>query len=82
MRRRLQRHGVVTHMPPACCCRAPPHHTTPHPPAEGEAYDISLNKLNSLLEARTKYYENADVVIDLKGYGKDEEAGAPAAGVC
>lgn len=51
------------------------------PPAENEAYDISLAKLNSLLEARTKFYENADVVIDLKGYGKDEAAGAPTSGV-
>lgn len=61
--------------------RTAPTHTPPSTPSEGEAYDISLTKLNSLLEARTKYYENADVVIDLEGYGKDEEAGAPTAGV-
>jgi hypothetical protein len=36
--------------------------------------------LSSILEERTKYYENADVTIDLRGYGKDEEAGAPTAG--
>jgi hypothetical protein len=52
----------------------------PPPHTESQAYEISLGKLNKLLEDRTKYYENADVTIDLRGYGKDEQAGAPAAG--
>ena len=56
-------------------------HTLP-PSPESQAYEISLAKLNALLEARTKYYENADVTIDLRGYGKDEQAGAPTAGEC
>lgn len=49
-------------------------------PTESEAYDISLNKLEKLLADRTKYYENADVTVDLRGYGKDEPNGAPTAG--
>lgn len=52
----------------------------PCPSSESEALEISLNKLNNLLEQRTKYYENADVAIDLRGYGKDEATGAPTAG--
>lgn len=52
----------------------------PFPTPESQAYEISLGKLNKLLEDRTKYYENADVTIDLRGYGKDKQAGAPAAG--
>jgi hypothetical protein len=51
-----------------------------HRPSESEAYDISLNKLEKLLGERTKYYENADVTVDLHGYGKDEPSGAPTAG--
>lgn len=47
--------------------------------SEGAAYDISLAKLTSLLEARTKYYENADVAVELRGYGPDEQTGAPTA---
>lgn len=47
--------------------------------AEEEAYEISVNKISGLLAERTKYYENADVVVPLKGYGKDADAGAPAA---
>ncbi|WIA11856.1 hypothetical protein OEZ85_011942 [Tetradesmus obliquus] len=47
--------------------------------SEDEAYSISLQKLQQLLEDRTKYYENADVFIDLRGYGKDEQSGAPTA---
>lgn len=45
--------------------------------ADEQAYDISLQKLQKLLEERTKYYDNADVQIDLRGYGKDEQSGAP-----
>lgn len=45
--------------------------------ADDQAYDISLQKLQKLLEERTKYYDNADVRIDLRGYGKDEQSGAP-----
>jgi hypothetical protein len=56
------------------------HILTPPPQTESQAYEISLGKLNKLLEDRTKYYENADVTIDLRGYAKDEQAGAPAAG--
>lgn len=63
----------LTLLPP---CTTPHHHL----PTESEAYEISLSKLNKLLEDRTKYYENADVTVDLKGYGKDEAAGAPTAG--
>eukprot|EP00882_Tetradesmus_deserticola_P018595 GHRQ01019971.1.p3 GENE.GHRQ01019971.1~~GHRQ01019971.1.p3 ORF type:complete len:107 (+),score=53.36 GHRQ01019971.1:564-884(+) len=48
-------------------------------PAEDEAYSISLQKLQQLLADRTKYYENADVTVDLRGYAKDEQSGAPAA---
>jgi shikimate kinase len=51
----------------------------PDDPAEDEAYSISLQKLQQLLADRTKYYENADVFIDLRGYGKDEQSGAPTA---
>ncbi|KAF8071074.1 SK1 [Scenedesmus sp. PABB004] len=47
--------------------------------SEDEAYGISLSKLQSLLAERTKYYENADVTVDLRGYGKDEGSGAPSA---
>jgi len=47
--------------------------------AEEEAFQSSLSKLQSLLEERTKYYENADVAVELMGYGKDEATGAPAA---
>eukprot|EP00775_Hariotina_reticulata_P006103 gene6103-6341_t len=47
--------------------------------SEEEAFQSSLSKLQSLFEERTKYYENADVVVELKGYGKDEPTGAPAA---
>eukprot|EP00879_Flechtneria_rotunda_P006369 GHRR01006693.1.p1 GENE.GHRR01006693.1~~GHRR01006693.1.p1 ORF type:complete len:332 (+),score=129.11 GHRR01006693.1:622-1617(+) len=47
--------------------------------SEEEAYDTSLKKLQLLLENRTKYYENADVTVDLKGYSTDEQSGAPTA---
>mmetsp|Transcript_13648 Transcript_13648/g.29273 ORF Transcript_13648/g.29273 Transcript_13648/m.29273 type:complete len:335 (-) Transcript_13648:673-1677(-) len=42
-------------------------------------YDKALDKLKTLLEERTKYYENADLVVPLEGYGEDEEKGAPTA---
>ncbi|KAF6265935.1 shikimate kinase-domain-containing protein [Scenedesmus sp. NREL 46B-D3] len=47
--------------------------------SEDEAYSISLQKLQQLLADRTKFYENADVTVDLRGYAKDEQSGAPAA---
>jgi shikimate kinase len=56
------------------------HDPPPQTQTEDEAYSISLAKLTSLLEARTKYYENADVVVDLTGYDKDADSGAPTAG--
>lgn len=45
--------------------------------AEEQAYAISLQKLQQLLADRTKYYENADIRVDLAGQGKDEQSGAP-----
>eukprot|EP00878_Enallax_costatus_P039062 GHUV01044580.1.p1 GENE.GHUV01044580.1~~GHUV01044580.1.p1 ORF type:complete len:224 (+),score=58.69 GHUV01044580.1:152-823(+) len=45
--------------------------------SEEQAYDISLPKLQQLLEERVKYYESADVRVDLRGHGKDEQSGAP-----
>lgn len=46
---------------------------------EHQAYEISLDKLQQLLDKRTRYYDNADVRVDLRGHGKDAESGAPAA---
>jgi shikimate kinase len=49
------------------------------PLAEDNAYDVAESKLKALIEERTKFYENADVVISLEGYGQDAEKGAPTA---
>lgn len=39
----------------------------------------TTERLAKLLEERRKYYENADLVVPLVGYGQDAEGGAPAA---
>ncbi|GAX83755.1 hypothetical protein CEUSTIGMA_g11180.t1 [Chlamydomonas eustigma] len=45
-----------------------------------DLYGTALSKITSLLEDRTKYYENADVVVNLESLSqKDTEAGAPTA---
>jgi len=43
------------------------------------AYEVAQSKLKALIEERTKYYENADVVISLEGFGQDADKGAPTA---
>lgn len=48
-------------------------------PSEEALYAAAKGKLDSLLEARTKYYENADLTISLEGYGMDADKGAPTA---
>lgn len=47
--------------------------------SEEELYTATLNKLSSILQERVKYYENADVVVDISGNGPDKETGAPTA---
>ncbi|EFJ52530.1 hypothetical protein VOLCADRAFT_86714 [Volvox carteri f. nagariensis] len=47
----------------------------------GGALGVARDKLAALQEQRRRYYENADVVVTLEGYGKDAEAGAPTAAV-
>ncbi|GBF89384.1 shikimate, chloroplastic [Raphidocelis subcapitata] len=43
------------------------------------AFGVANAKLTALLEAREKYYENADVRVPLSGVAADEDRGAPAA---
>ncbi len=47
--------------------------------AEEDLYNYTYNKISSLLEQRTKYYVNADIVVPLEGTGADAETGAPSA---
>ncbi|GLC41195.1 hypothetical protein PLESTB_001528100 [Pleodorina starrii] len=52
--------------------------------AEGGAADpqaAARAKLGSLLDERRRFYENADVVVSLEGYGRDAENGAPSPAV-
>eukprot|EP00198_Chlamydomonas_reinhardtii_P001067 XP_001690402.1 shikimate kinase [Chlamydomonas reinhardtii] len=50
-------------------------------PEGADMQQVAKTKLDALLEDRRKYYENADVVVTLEGYGKDLEDGAPTAAV-
>ncbi|KXZ46516.1 hypothetical protein GPECTOR_43g953 [Gonium pectorale] len=50
-------------------------------PSAAELEAAAKSKLDSLLEQRRKYYENADVVVPLEGFGRDAESGAPTAAV-
>ncbi|KAG2448770.1 hypothetical protein HYH02_006123 [Chlamydomonas schloesseri] len=50
-------------------------------PEGADVQAVAKAKLDTLLEDRRKYYENADVVVTLEGYGKDLEGGAPTAAV-
>ncbi|KAG2432958.1 hypothetical protein HXX76_008686 [Chlamydomonas incerta] len=50
-------------------------------PEGADMEQVAKAKLDTLLEDRRKYYENADVVVTLEGYGQDLEAGAPTAAV-
>lgn len=40
---------------------------------------VTKEKLSGLMADRQKYYENADVVVTLEGYGEDVGKGAPTA---
>lgn len=42
-----------------------------------DLYNQALMKVTSLLSERTKFYENADLRVDLAGSGSDVEDGAP-----
>lgn len=46
---------------------------------EDKAYEVTYNKVNNLLQERLKFYENADVIVDIKGFGQDKATGAPTA---
>jgi hypothetical protein len=46
-----------------------------------QPFQVAREKLAALLEQRQRYYENADVVVTLEGYGRDAEGGAPTAAV-
>lgn len=43
--------------------------------------EVARGKLGSILEERRKFYENADVVVSLEGYGRDADNGAPTPAV-
>lgn len=46
---------------------------------DGDLYNQALAKVTSLLTERTKFYENADLKVNLEGNGEDVESGAPTA---
>lgn len=48
---------------------------------EAQAVEVARGKLGSILEERRKFYENADVVVSLEGYGRDADNGAPTPAV-
>ncbi len=48
---------------------------------EALAVEVARGKLGSILEERRKFYENADVVVSLEGYGRDADNGAPTPAV-
>ncbi|GIL71812.1 hypothetical protein Vretimale_750 [Volvox reticuliferus] len=45
-------------------------------PEGADVQVVAREKLANLLEQRRRYYENADVVVTLEGYGEDVENGA------
>lgn len=50
-------------------------------PTQAAVVAAAQAKLTALLDERRKFYENADVVVPLQGYGADAEGGAPTAAV-